>query len=71
VYFGFGTKLSPKPRRLVMFGGAGMTVHKLCTAAFVQRAKKCVFGMFAIMSRTLWSLVRLGSIRNPYAFLSL
>jgi hypothetical protein len=49
VYFGFGTKFKPKPRRLVVLGGGGLIVHKLCTAELVHRMKKWDFGRLAMI----------------------
>jgi hypothetical protein len=68
VVFGLGTKFRPRPRRLVVFGGGCIIVHKLCTEVFVQRMKKCDLGRLAIMFAALCFVDKYGLAMNPYAF---
>jgi hypothetical protein len=58
VNFGLGTKFKTNPSRLVVFNGGGIIVHKSCTAEFVQRMKKCDFGMLAMAIVALCMVVK-------------
>jgi hypothetical protein len=65
VCLGLGTKFKPNPKILVVFGGGLRMVQRLCTAALVQRTKKCDVGRFAIMLVALWCTDKYGLAVNP------